>query len=151
VTRKCNVLIIINNKVHHWLQDTQGQELEGDMIPKERGLEGPCHFYHILFTHNFLMERSGYMSFLGDAMWFLIACKYLNPSLGCFGGSSGSSSLTLFIHYSLVHALHYVHIFHSFILVAGMVPWDLIMEEESIIVGCSSDSRVPNMNQFLRV
>jgi hypothetical protein len=27
VPRKCNVLIIINNKIHHWLLDEQGQEL----------------------------------------------------------------------------------------------------------------------------
>jgi hypothetical protein len=27
VPRKCNAMIIINNKIHRWLQDKQGQEL----------------------------------------------------------------------------------------------------------------------------
>ena len=34
VPRKCNTLNIANNKIHHWLQDEQGQghDSEGDMI-----------------------------------------------------------------------------------------------------------------------
>jgi hypothetical protein len=116
------------------------------MIPQEMGLEGLSHFYHIL-----LMDRSGYMIFLEDATWFLITSKYLNPSLCCFGGSYGSSSLTLFIHYYLVHTLHYGHLFHSLIIVVGRGPWERLMEEEAIFVGCSSDWCAPAMNQFLHV
>jgi len=44
------------------------------MIPQKRGLEGIIIYFIFYLPIIFLMERSGYMSFLGKAMWFLI-CK----------------------------------------------------------------------------
>jgi hypothetical protein len=44
------------------------------MIPQERGLEGISIYFIFYLPIIVLMERSGYMSFLGKAMWFLI-CK----------------------------------------------------------------------------
>jgi hypothetical protein len=40
VPRKCNTFNIANNKIHHWLQDGKGKELEGAMVPQERGING---------------------------------------------------------------------------------------------------------------
>jgi hypothetical protein len=44
------------------------------MIPQERGLEGLSIILYFILPIIVLIERSGYMSFFGKAMWFLI-CK----------------------------------------------------------------------------
>jgi hypothetical protein len=60
VPRKCNTLIIINNKIRQWMQDRQGKELEGIMIPQERGkVEGlSLHIFKLfLFYSPWILER----------------------------------------------------------------------------------------------
>jgi hypothetical protein len=42
------------------------------MIPQERGLEGLSIYFIFYLPIIVLMGRSGCMSFLGKAMWFLI-------------------------------------------------------------------------------
>jgi hypothetical protein len=66
VPRKCNDIIIINNKIQHWLKYAQGQELYGSMIPRERELKGITHFIIFISPIIVLMERRGYMSLLGE-------------------------------------------------------------------------------------
>jgi hypothetical protein len=43
------------------------------MIPRERGLKGISIFIIFYLPIIVLIERSGYMSFMGKAMWFLIS------------------------------------------------------------------------------
>jgi hypothetical protein len=40
VPRKCDTLIIVDNKTHRWMQHIQGQDLYGAMIPQEREPKG---------------------------------------------------------------------------------------------------------------
>jgi hypothetical protein len=42
------------------------------MIPQERGIDGLSIYFIFYVPMIFLMERSGYMSFLEKAMWFFI-------------------------------------------------------------------------------
>jgi hypothetical protein len=65
VPRKCNTLNIANNKIHHWLQDRQGKELYGVMIPHERGIKGPSLSIIFYLPILVLFGKSGYMKFLG--------------------------------------------------------------------------------------
>jgi hypothetical protein len=50
------------------------------MIPRERGLEGLSIIIIIYLPINYFMEKSGYISFLGEAMWFLVLMICNNPS-----------------------------------------------------------------------
>jgi hypothetical protein len=59
------------------------------------GLRGEV-IYHILFTHNCFNGEKGLHELLGEC--HVVLDLQVNPSCGFFGGSS---SLTLFIHYSL--------------------------------------------------
>jgi hypothetical protein len=43
------------------------------MIPQERGLEGLSLLLYFYLPIIDFMEKRGYMSFLGEAMWFLIS------------------------------------------------------------------------------
>jgi hypothetical protein len=57
-----------------------------------------------------LIERSGYMSFLGKGMWLLIPSNYINPSLGCFLGSHSSlCSLSPFTLSPFHHSSFLIH------------------------------------------
>jgi hypothetical protein len=43
------------------------------MIPQERGLKEPSLFTIFYLVILVLIEKSGYMDFLGEAKWFLIS------------------------------------------------------------------------------
>jgi hypothetical protein len=65
VPRKCNTSIYINKKIHCWLQNGKGQKIQGDMIPRERGLKGISLFIIFYLPIIDFMDKRGYMRFLG--------------------------------------------------------------------------------------
>jgi hypothetical protein len=73
------------------------------MIPQERGVNGLSIFIIFYLPILVLIEKSGYMSFLGEAMWFLVLSNYINPTCGLFGGSLGSYSPFTLTLFSLFH------------------------------------------------
>ena len=85
VPKKCNVLIIINNKYITCFY-TNKDKLYGAMIPQERGLEGLSIFFYILNTHFVLMENISYMSFLGEGHVVFYFQELYKPIFGLFGG-----------------------------------------------------------------
>jgi hypothetical protein len=93
------------------------------MIPRERGLKGLSIFIIFYLPIIDFMEKSGYMSFLGEAMWFLISCNYINIPCGFFGGVlllllhslSRCSGFTCSYSFTLLHPSH-SFIFGSLIL-----------------------------------
>jgi len=134
VPRKCNTLNIANNKIHHWLQDRQGNELYGVMIPHERGLKGPSLsiiFYLpilVLFGEKWLHEL------LGGGIHVVLdyQCKYINPYFGLFGffSSFGSS---------------FIHSYFSFLFFHGKGK-QIDGGKKAWLVGCSNCWCIPSMN-----
>jgi hypothetical protein len=55
------------------------------MISRERGLKGLSIFIIILFTYLGFSGEKWLHELLGEAMWLIIACNYINPFLGCLG------------------------------------------------------------------
>jgi hypothetical protein len=55
---------------------------------REGGIKGLSIFIIFYSPILVLVGKSGYMSFLGKAMWCFIACNYINPTFGLFGGYS---------------------------------------------------------------
>jgi hypothetical protein len=80
--------------------DGQGLDLEGDMIPQERGIEGLRIYFICLFSIFFLMENSCCMRFFGASQDVLVSQELINPSMVCWGGWSW-----LFILSSHSHSL----------------------------------------------
>jgi hypothetical protein len=66
VPRKCNVLVIINNKNTSLAARKTRTRVIGAMIPQERGLKGTKSFYHILFTHNCFNGEKWLHEILGE-------------------------------------------------------------------------------------
>jgi hypothetical protein len=73
VSRKCNNSICINKKINFWLQDGQGQEIEGYDSTREGDKEAKS-FYYILFTHIGFNWEKWLHELLGrKTMWFLFS------------------------------------------------------------------------------
>jgi len=64
-------LLIINTSLY--ARQTRTRVIVGYDSTRE-GASGDKYLFYILFNHNYLVERIGYMIFLRKAMWFLI-CK----------------------------------------------------------------------------
>jgi len=54
----------------------------------KEGAKEAKSFYYILFTHLTFSWKKWLRELLGEATWCLIACNYINPTFGLFGGYS---------------------------------------------------------------
>jgi hypothetical protein len=77
------------------------------------GAKGDKSFIVFYLPILFLVGKSGYMIFLGKAMWCFIACNYTNPTFGLFGGYSIICSFFIVPKSSLF-------VPHSFSLILGL-------------------------------
>ena len=143
-------MIIINNKIHRWLQDRKGQDLQRDMIPQERGLKGIHHFIIFYLPIIFLMERSGYMCFLGKGHVVLYFQVNIQTHFWVVWGFIHCSLFTLFIMFSpftlsLFHSL-LLKCHSSFILFLGLGYGGKFPRMKPLFVGCSNFWCIPSMN-----
>jgi hypothetical protein len=64
------------------------------------GTKGAKYFYYILITHLGFRGEKWLHGILGEVMWCLITCNYINPTFGMFRG------------YSLILVLHSLFFIH---------------------------------------
>jgi hypothetical protein len=104
------------------------------------GAKGDKYFIIFYLPILVLVGENGYMSFLGNAMWCLIACNYINPYFGLFGVNHSFSlfPLSFVTHSFFIVLIHYFSWFGNGKQIMG--------REDPLFVGCKKLLTIPRGN-----